>query len=170
MDDDEMERTDRLSTSSISSSAFALTRRSALAVFVLIPFSAAAPSPTTTMVATSTVDAATPTNAPPNAIEVKLSPGLGNEWCVYSGQLGDASLGRVGIATIASVTNRTPKRIVLIHWDTDGARIGPISVNVDGSTADFNGMPVSGVWEAHVSGSEVDAPQHVTLNVTFDPA
>jgi hypothetical protein len=112
----------------------------------------------------------TPSAQSKNAIDVRLAPGLGNEWCVYNGQLSADSLARIGEATIAGVRNVTGEGVVVIHWDRDGERVGPVSLGPDARSDAFNTMSVAGVWEAHVSGSEVNAPQRVTLEVEFTRA
>jgi hypothetical protein len=113
---------------------------------------------------------ATPTAQDSNTIEVRLAPGLGSKWCVYNGQLSEDAHARIGEATIAGVRNITGVGIVALHWDRDGHRVGPVSLGPDARSDAFNEMSVAGVWEAHVSGSESDAPQRVSLEVEFTQA
>jgi hypothetical protein len=116
---------------------------------------------------TETPAPSTPANAQSGELDIRLAPGLGNEWCVYNGQMSESTSERIHGAPITNVRNDTDKRVVLIHWDTSGQREGPVSLNVGASTSSFNGMSVGGVWEAHVTGSEADAPQRVTLGVSY---
>jgi hypothetical protein len=66
------------------------------------------------------------------------------------------------------VKNTADKRIALIHRERSGKRTGPVFIKAGEVSDRFNGMTVSGDWEARVDGSQSEAPARIPLEVRYE--
>jgi hypothetical protein len=110
---------------------------------------------------------ATPAASSTDTLTLRLEPGLGNEWCIYNGTSSAPSESAGAAAVITTVRNTTAERISLIYWETAGGRVGPASLSAGHASESFSGLGLAGTWEAHVGGTEADAPLYVTLEIAF---
>ena len=129
-----------------------------------------APLPVPTVTPTPVVISPTPTPTPipTDRVNVRLEQGRGNAWDTYTGKSSDPVSRGNRKAYIIGVKNTSDKRIALIHRERSGKRTGPVFVKATEVSDAFNGMAVAGDWEARITGSESEAPSHVSLEVRYE--